>query len=307
MSQITSQIMMIRPANFGFNTQTAENNSFQSEGAADDGDEVNRMAQAEFDVMVATLRSKGVVITVIEDTDSPNKPDAIFPNNWISFHEDGTVITYPMFAPNRRVERREDVISELEKTYKVNKRYSFEHYEAEEKFLEGTGSMIFDREHQRVFACLSDRTDITLLDKFCVLTGTKRVVFHSVDSAGMPIYHTNVMMAIGQDFAVICLESVPDPEEKAELLSVFHDSGKQIIDISHEQVSKYAGNMLQVQSVSGEHYLVMSQSAYDSLTSEQVSTLSKLTTILPVAIPTIEYYGGGSVRCMMAEVFLPLL
>lgn len=298
--------MMVRPANFQFNEETAANNSFQNTGSNDGSSNVKQKAIEEFDAMVDLLRSKGIDIIVIQDTESPTKPDAIFPNNWISLHEDGTVITYPMFAVNRRIERREDIIDTLAKKYVVKKRYSFEHYEEEDKFLEGTGSMIFDRVAQRVFACLSQRTDITLLDKFCVLMDTKRVVFNSVDAKGEPIYHTNVMMAIGEDFVVISMDTIPDHEERKELERVFEESDKEIIEITADQVENFAGNMLQVRSTDGETYLVMSQSAYDSLHDDQIERLSALTNILPVSIPTIEYYGGGSVRCMMAEVFLPL-
>jgi len=296
---------MIRPAHFGFNPQTAGNNTFQSDDKQESPEEIANKAQSEFDQMVKKLRSEGVNIYVIEDTDEPRKPDAIFPNNWISFHVNAAVITYPMFAPNRRIERREDIIDELGKTFKVDRRYTFEHYEEDEMYLEGTGSMLFDRDHKIVYACLSQRTDARLIDKFCVLVEYERVVFHAVDRNGMPIYHTNVMMAIGEDFAVLCKESIHNPDEVKELEDILEKTGKEIIDISYDQMESFAGNMLQVRNETGQTFLVMSQAAYDSLSAAQIEKLSSKTQILPIDISTIEYYGGGSVRCMMAEIFLP--
>jgi len=305
MSQITSSIMMIRPANFGFNTQTAENNAFQTNDQSKSPKKIQALAQVEFDDMVSELRINGVEVIVIEDTDEPTKPDAIFPNNWISFHKNGSVITYPMYAPNRRVERREDIVDLLEASFEVKKRYSLEHYEEESLFLEGTGSMLMDRENNIAYACISERTDPTILDKFCVLLGASRVVFNSVDKDGSPIYHTNVMMALGQQFVVICLDSIPDENERQRLLTSFKQTNKKVVEITQDQVEKFAGNMLQVKNLNDEPILVMSQSAYESLELDQIEVLSSFTKILPIAIPTIEHYGGGSVRCMMAEIFLP--
>lgn len=304
MGTTTNNILMIRPAHFGFNTQTAENNAFQSEVKDESAQEIAKKAQVEFDVMVDILRSKGVNVLVVEDTDTPIKPDAIFPNNWVSFHASGAVMTYPMYAPNRRIERREDVIDRVGESFIVGRRYTFEHYEEDGMYLEGTGSMLFDREHKVVYACLSDRTDARLIDKFCVLVEYNRVVFHSVDRNGAPIYHTNVMMALGEDFAVICTESIKSPAELKELKEVLSRTGKEIVDISFQQMESFAGNMLQVRNESGQTFLVMSQTAYDSLTEPQIEALSSKTELLPIDISTIEYYGGGSVRCMMAEIFL---
>ena len=305
MSTTTNNILMIRPAHFGFNPQTAGNNAFQSDDKKESTEDISKKAKSEFDGMVEKLRSQGVNIHVIEDTDEPKKPDAIFPNNWISFHVNGAVITYPMFAPNRRIERREDIIDTLGKTFKVDRRYTFEHYEEDEMYLEGTGSMLFDRDHKIVYACLSQRTDARLIDKFCVLVDYERVVFHSVDRNGLPIYHTNVMMALGEDFAVLCKESIHNADEMSELEDTLERTGKEIIDISYDQMEAFAGNMLQVRNETGQTFLVMSQAAHDSLTAEQIEKLSSKTQILPIDISTIEYYGGGSVRCMMAEIFLP--
>lgn len=304
MQQITDTIMMVRPASFGYNEETAKNNAFQSTTELS-ADELQAKAAAEFDAMVAKLRSKGVRIEVIQDTDEPKKPDAIFPNNWISFHEDGTVITYPMYAENRRIERREEVVEQLSESYKVDRRYTFDYYEEENKFLEGTGSMLFDRANNIVYACLSERTDAMVLEKYAVLMGSQKVAFRSVDRNGQDIYHTNVMMALGEDFVVVCLESIQNPAEREELVATLERTGKEIVDINYDQVEAYAGNMLQVKSEDGTRYLCMSQQAYDSLTAEQVATLEKYTQLLPIDIETIETIGGGSVRCMMAEVFLP--
>lgn len=302
MGQITNKIMMIRPANFAYNAETAENNSFQTKAKPGDAKKIKELAIEEFDAMVKTLESNGIEVIVIQDTDIPSKPDAVFPNNWISAHG-GIVVTYPMFAANRRIERREDIVEKLLDSMKSEKRYSFEYFEDDDMFLEGTGSMILDRVNKIVYACLSPRTDIRILDKFCVLTGYKGIAFHSFDKGGELIYHTNVMMGLGVDFVVICLDCIKDEKEQKILKKEFLRTGKKIIEITEEQVEQFAGNMLQVLSRDGESHLVMSDAAYNSLTKEQIEEFSVLTNILSIPIPTIEKYGGGSVRCMMAEVF----
>ncbi len=307
MKQLTSHILMIRPANFGFNEQTAANNSFQSKEAVDNNF-LKEIAQQEFDNMIAILQSKDINIHVMQDTDYPVKPDAVFPNNWISTHPNGALITYPMFAPNRRLERREDIIEYLENTFDIPYRYSFEFYEDETEpmYLEGTGSMIFDRPNKIVYACTSPRTDIRLIDKFNVLMGTSSVVFQSVDKNGNDIYHTNVMMAIGEDFVVICLESITNEVSKKQLVKTFEATNKEIIDISLDQVESFAGNMLEVINNQGQRYLCMSQKAYEALGDNQKDKLSQKTNLLPIPINNIEKFGGGSVRCMMCEIFLPI-
>ncbi len=305
MAHTTDTIMMVRPANFGFNAETAENNAFQSNDRGESKKDIASQARDEFDAMVKILRSKGVDIIVVEDTKEPKKPDAIFPNNWISFHDNGAVVTYPMFAKNRRIERREEIIEGLKKSFEVDRRYTFEHYEENEMYLEGTGSMLFDRDRNIMYACLSERTDPQIIDKFCVLMGSERVVFHSVDRNGDAIYHTNVMMALGEDFAVLCTASIAKKEELDHLLNRLEETGKEVVNISFDQMEAFAGNMLQVRNSSGDTFLVMSQTAYNSLNEKQIEFLSAKTNLLPINIDTIEYYGGGSVRCMMAEVFLP--
>lgn len=307
MTQSTSQILMIRPANFGYNAETAENNAFQSIPEEQSNAQIQENAVTEFDAMVEKLRQYGVNVLVVDDTVSPIKPDAIFPNNWISTHQNGAVITYPMWAKNRRIERREDIVELLMDKFKANNRYSFEFYEDEDEqmFLEGTGSMIIDHKNNIVYACRSPRTDARLLDKFSVLMDMENIIFSATDAHGQEIYHTNVMMAIGLDFVVICLDSVQNEVSKKKLLDTFALTNKQVIDISHAQMEHFAGNMLEVLNNDGNRYLVMSQTAYNALTARQIATLKGLTNLLPIAIPTIEKYGGGSVRCMMAEVFLP--
>lgn len=308
MKQLTSHIMMVRPANFGFNEQTAVNNSFQTRNDGLDNNWLKNEARAEFDSMVQALNSRGIRVTVVEDTPDPIKPDAVFPNNWISFHEGGTVVTYPMFAANRRLERREDIVGMIEKNFKVSNRYSLEFFENDEEplILEGTGSMIIDRPNGIVYACISQRTNPLLLDKFNVLLGTRSVLFKSVDRNGGEVYHTNVMMALGEDFVVICMDSIPSEQSRHLLLETFKNTGKEVVEISMSQMESFAGNMLEVVSKDGTRYLCMSQTAHDSLDESQKTRLSARTNLLPVAIPNIEKYGGGSVRCMMAEIFLDL-
>lgn len=306
MQQLTRNILMIRPANFGLNTQTALNNSFQSKEVVLDINLLRDLAVAEFDIMVTVLKSKGINVFVFQDTEIPIKPDAVFPNNWISFHRNGAVITYPMFAPNRRDERREEIINYIGSVFKIHNRYSFEFYENDDQplFLEGTGSMVLDRVNHMVFACISDRTDATLLDKFNVLMGTQSYVFKAVDKDGFEIYHTNVMMALGVDFVIIAMQSIPDEDSRKELYRIFDKTGKEVIEISLKQVESFAGNMLEVLGSGNKRYLCMSQTAYNSLTKTQIEKLSAKTELLPLSIPNIEKYGGGSVRCMMAEIFL---
>jgi hypothetical protein len=305
--QTTPHLLMVRPANFGFNAETAENNAFQSRDQLLSGEEMRRNALVEFDRFVATLRAAGVDVIVAEDSASPVKPDAVFPNNWVTFHQEGHIITYPMFAPTRRLERREAIIQKvLDAGFtQSGNREHLEDSEAVAVFLEGTGSIIFDHEHRLAYACLSPRTDEGLLEQLCRLLGYQKVVFHSVDGHGQDIYHTNVMMALGETFVVICLDSVRDAQERAMLEAIFARTGKAIVDISLEQMNTFAGNMLQVQNVKGDRILVMSEQAYKALTADQVATLKTHTQLLYSDIKTIETYGGGSARCMMAEIFLP--
>jgi len=298
--------MMVRPAKFGFNAETATNNAFQENDKSLSSKEIQKQAVEEFDNMVAHLRFKGVNVHIISDTDSPIKPDAVFPNNWISFHQNGTVIQYPMYASNRRIERQSSIVHQVREHFSIDNMIDFTDYEKEDVFLEGTGSMILDRPNKIVYACVSPRTDIFLLDRFCKRMGYKKVAFGSKDQNGQDIYHTNVMMAIGETFAVICMDSITDPKENKVVRKKLEKSKKEIIDISFDQMNSFAGNMLQVRNNKGKTYLVMSQQAHNSLNKKQIKKIEKHTQIFYAPIPTIEKYGGGSTRCMMAEIFLPM-
>jgi hypothetical protein len=304
-AQTTSHILMVRPANFGYNEETAASNAFQSNDNTLTQAEISQKALAEFDAFVEKLRKAGVDVIVAEDTNRPLKPDAVFPNNWVTFHQTGTIVTYPMAASVRRLERRDDIIRAIQERFRVEQKIQLQEYEEIDQFLEGTGSMIIDRPNKLVYACLSPRTHIDLLVRYCKLMGYTPVPFHAVDGNGMEIYHTNVMMALGETFVVICLDTVQSEIEGNMLLNKFAASGKEIIEITLDQMMNFAGNMLQVRNNSGETFLVMSGQAFDSLKDEQIAQISRHTNIISSPIPTIETYGGGSARCMMAEVFLP--
>lgn len=303
--QTTDTLLMVRPAHFGYNPETAANNAFQVDDKSLSAQEIQDKALAEFDLFVETLRAKGIKVIVVEDLTELHTPDAIFPNNWITFHQDGLIITYPMYAQKRRMERREDVIIGLANEYAITNHVRMEGHEAQNKFLEGTGSMILDRPNRLVYACLSPRTNLELLDEFAQITGYTPVVFHATDGQGQDIYHTNVMMALGETFVVIALDSIKDESERVLLLQKFAETGKEIIAISLDQMMAFAGNMLQVRNQAGQTFLVMSTQAFESLRSDQIAQIEKHTHILHSPINTIEKYGGGSARCMMAEVFLP--
>lgn len=303
--QSTNAVLMIRPAHFGYNPQTAANNAFQQNDPTRSATEIAEKARKEFDLMAESLSNHGVEVLVVED--DPNVPctDAVFPNNWISMHEDGTVITYPMFSEIRRRERREDVIAQLGARYHIADRLRLEWHEAEDRFLEGTGSLVLDRVHHVAYACHSVRTHPELLEDFCTFAGYERVSFTAVDKSGHPIYHTNVMMAVGDSFAVVALDALVYPEERAMLLAHLEHSGKAVVEISLEQMQSFAGNMLALRDSEGRPLLVMSATALRSLTDVQKAQLAAHATLLAFEIPTIETFGGGSVRCMLAEIFLP--
>ncbi len=303
--QTTDQILMIRPAAFGYNPQTAENNAFQQKDGAENTEVIQQQALKEFDAFVDVLRQAGIQVIVIEDSPEPAKPDAVFPNNWVSFHDNGAVITYPMYSVIRRAERREDIIEQIAQTFQLNRRLDFSDKEAENRFLEGTGSMIFDRVHRLVYACISPRTDEGLLDRFCDWAEYEKVQFNAVDANSQQIYHTNVMMALADNFVIICMDTIPDKEEKARLEYWFRETGKEVIEISLEQMNRFAGNMLQLANTEGATFLVMSEQAYKSLSTEQIERIENYSKILYSPIYTIEKYGGGSARCMLAEIFLP--
>jgi hypothetical protein len=299
--QTTSHILMIRPVNFSFNAETAVNNAFQKD-ASDAG--AQQLALEEFNNFVALLRYNAVDVTVIDDTPDPYTPDSIFPNNWISFHEQGLVCLYPMFAVNRRLERKPGVLQQLGRTFRIGHTHDFSHYEQEGLFLEGTGSMVLDRDNKIAYACLSPRTDKSILLDFCAKTGYRPEVFDAVDSRRQAIYHTNVMMCVADRYVVVCLDSLPVMAERQHLTTTIQASGKALIPISLQQMDRFAGNMLQVHNRQGEKLLVMSSLAYDSLSPEQIGQLSSYNRILHSPLTTIETNGGGSARCMMAEIHL---
>ena len=302
--QTTDTVLMIEPIAFGFNEQTAVNNYFQVQQEGN----VQEKALEEFHSFVEKLRAKGINVLTIKDTIDPKTPDSIFPNNWVSFHQDGKVVLYPMFADNRRLERREDIINQIKEQFDVKEIIDYSKIENENKYLEGTGSMIFDHNNKIAYGSISLRLDEELFRKFCSEFGFKPVVFHSYQTAGeerLPIYHTNVMMCVADKFVVICLDCIDDETERQNVIDSIKNSGKELIEISEDQMQNFAGNMLQVQNNSGEKFLVMSQSAYKSLKPEQVSAIEKYSEIIYSDLETIETNGGGSARCMLAEVFLP--
>ena len=300
--QTTSHLLMIRPVKFTFNEETAVNNSFQVAGRDSNAQE---KAIKEFDDFVQVLTNNGVDVTVVDDTHEPHTPDSIFPNNWVSFHSNGTVCLYPMFAANRRLERKQGVLDVIFAKFKVHKLIDFSYYESENYFLEGTGSMVLDRDDRIAYACVSPRTNKKVLQDFCKTMGYKGIAFHAVDEYKQQIYHTNVMMCVAEQYVLICLDAVNISDEKEELAKVIKQSGKKLIEITAEQMNHFAGNMLQVNNSNAEKLLVMSTRAYESLTESQIRKLTPYNRIIHSSLSTIEMNGGGSARCMMAEVHLP--
>lgn len=308
MQQTTNSILMIRPINFRMNEQTAVNNYYQ-EALDLKNTEINKKAQFEFDTYVDKLKSHGIEVVVISDTDEFDTPDALFPNNWISFHEDGTVALYPMFAENRRHERREDILDILEeKGFLIENVIDYTSAEEEEIFLEGTGSLLLDRVNKKAYCALSPRADEDLFIEFCEDFEYTPVIFtayQTVDGKRKPIYHTNVMMCLAETFAVICLDTIDDKQEQKNVVKHLKEDRKHIIEITENQVTHFAGNMLQVKGTNNERFLVMSQAAFDCLTPTQIQQITKHCKIISSSLETIETCGGGSARCMMAEIFLP--
>ena len=305
--QITNTVLMVRPVRFRMNEETVVNNYFQEEMDLKN-EEINRQAQQEFDAFVHKLREVGVKVIGVDDIYEQNTPDSVFPNNWITFHQNGNVAIYPMFAENRRRERREDILDKVEEEgFLIENVYDYTDAEQENIFLEGTGAMVLDRVHRKAYCALSPRADEELFIEFCEDFEYTPVIFKAyqkVDGKQVPIYHTNVMMALGENFAVVCLDTITDKSERKNLLHHLKEDKKEIISISPEQMCQYAGNMLQVQGKNST-YLVMSDTAYNALTPQQIQTIEKYTQILHSNLETIETCGGGSARCMLAEVFNP--
>ena len=309
MSQITNTVLMIRPVQFRMNEQTSVNNYYQKAPENILTEVVNKMAVKEFDGMVRKLKKVGIQVIVVKDTKEFDTPDSIFPNNWISFHSNGTIGLYPMFAENRRLERKESVLEAVENQgFVVKNVVDYSGAEVDNLFLEGTGSILLDRVNNKAYCAISDRADEGLFIEFCEDFEYTPVVFsafQTVNDKREKIYHTNVMMCIGDTFAVVCLASIDDKKQRKSLINHLQDDGKKVIEISEDQVNHFAGNMLQLKGVEEASYLVMSQSALKSLRPAQVKLIESHTTILSCPLDTIESCGGGSARCMMAEVFLP--
>lgn len=300
---------MIRPVAFRMNEQTAVNNYYQKVLDGLLPATVNAKAQDEFDTFVEKLRSVGVDVTVVEDTLEPDTPDSIFPNNWISFHQNAEVVLYPMFAENRRAERREDILDTLEeKGFQIKSINDYTEAEEDGYFLEGTGSLLLDRKNQKAYCALSPRADEELFIEFCEDYDLAPVIFEAfqtVEGDRKLIYHTNVIMTLGETFAVICADCIDDKKERKMVLDNLKEDGKEVVLITEDQVNNFAGNMLEVKGADDKRYLVMSNSAYQSLTKKQITQLEKHAEILYSSLDTIEACGGGSARCMMAEIFLP--
>lgn len=309
MNQITDTILMIRPVNFRMNEQTAVNNYYQKVIDGVTPETLLQNAQQEFDNFVSKLEAVGINVVVVDDVKETDTPDAHFPNNWVSFHQNGRVALYPMFAENRRTERREDILDVLEtKGFEITDVIDYSSAEKENLFLEGTGSLLLDRVHRKAYCALSPRADEELLIEFCEDFEYTPVIFtanQTVNGERLPIYHTNVMMCLGEEFSVICLDTIDDKKERKNVIKHLKEDGKEIIEITEDQVVHFAGNMLELKGTSDTPYLVMSNAAHQSLTKKQIDQIEKYASILSSSLDIIEACGGGSARCMMAEVFLP--
>jgi hypothetical protein len=295
------EILMVRPYQFYFNQQTAANNFFQSNINIENA---NELAIAEFDAMVEKLRAHQIKVNVVQDTKDPSTPDSIFPNNWVSTHTNGTVCLYPMYAENRRAERKSSVIEFLQSNYKIENTLDLTDLEKEGIFLEGTGSMVLDHQNKIAYGCLSERLDKNAFNEWCDKMQFKPITFKALDDKAQPIYHTNVLMCMANQFVVICSDSIPNEQERQMLLDSFAQTNKEVIEISQDQLNHFAGNMLQVFDITEKPHLIMSEQAYKSLHTAQLKSLEKYNPLLPISIPTIEALGGGSTRCMMAEIYL---
>lgn len=299
-NQNASAVWMVRPALFGFNAETAASNSFQH----DLNTEIQALALAEFDRVVEVLRSKAIDVFITQSTDAL-APDAIFPNNWFSTHSNGLLVLYPMMALNRRRERISELLAEVGRRFSIHQTVDLSYFEPADRFLEGTGSIVFDHEYKIAYAVLSPRTDAVVLNELCNLVGYTPFLFHSFDSTGAPVYHTNVVMHIGKEYAVICADSIPDPAERAGVMELLSKCGKEVISISQDQMENFCGNMLQLKNAAGKLFTICSGTAYNSFTEMQRKQIEKFSELLVVDIPIIERVGGGGVRCMLAEIFLP--
>lgn len=300
MKQSTSHIFMVYPSTFGFNTETAESNHFQTKEVF--SEEHRIQAQKEFENAVEKLRAIGIDVTVLKDKTGVSKPDAVFPNNWISIHKEGYIL-YPMEAENRRIERDPAFIDTVAKKLNISLIKDLSVYEEENRYMEGTGSIIFDHIHKKAYAAISSRTDAKIVEETCELVNYTPVLFHSKDREGNIVYHTNVLLAIGTDYAILCLDAIPSEEERTLISNELRNDGIEIIEISMDQMYTFAGNMLELTSSTGQKYLVMSKTAHDSLSANQLKKIRQFVEPLVIDVGTIEKFGGGSIRCMMAELF----
>lgn len=291
---------MVRPASFAYNTQTSDNNYFQH---STDQTTVNAQAIEKFDRYVQMLRNNQIEVVVIQDTLEPHTPDSIFPNNWFSTHKTGELVLYPMYAPNRREERKEAVLNYLNTKYRPTRIINLSHWETKGEFLEGTGSMILDHSQKIVYACRSLRTSEKVLKDFCTQMNFNYLLFDGIDKGGNPIYHTNVMMSIGEKMAIVCLDAIPKSTDKKKVVSKLQQAGKEIVEISHDQMNRFAGNILEVRNLKNKSIMIMSQSARDAFNNPQIKQIEKYSSILSLPIDIIESNGGGSARCMIAEIF----
>nr|WP_241635998.1 arginine deiminase-related protein [Fusobacterium gastrosuis] len=301
----TNKVLMVRPVAFGFNEETAVNNHYQKKGNLSNY-EIQEKALFEFDEMVSKLKNIGIDVKILQDTKTPHTPDSIFPNNWFSTHSDNTVILYPMFAKNRRLERREDLYDIFENINEI-KTLDYSQLENEDVFLEGTGSLVLDRKNKKAYCSLSERADERLLNVFCDDMGYKKIDFRSyqtVDTKRKLIYHTNVMMSIAENYAILCADAIDNKEERQKVIDELKANKKEIVYISEEQVENFLGNAIELKNKDGISILIMSSTAYNILTEKQKNIIEKYSVILPVDVKTIEKYGGGSARCMIAELFI---
>ncbi len=313
-AQSAAAVLTVRPASFGFNTQTAPSNAFQQDPQGDlcggaqgtRGTDLQTNVLREFDALIKGLHRAGVQVIVAEDSEDPAKPDAIFPNNWVSFHSDGTVVLYPMLALNRRAERREDVIRQvaLDGAFRITRIVDLSYREERGQYLEGTGSLVLDRTHRVAYANLSPRTDLDVLGEFAQQLDYELVAFEALDALGNPVYHTNVIMAIGAQFAAVCGAVIAEPLRRDAVYSTLRATGHEIVDLTAAQMLAFAGNLLELHPPGG-NLIALSSTAWRSLDAAQRRTLEKYGNILAADVPTIERYGGGGVRCMLAEIHLP--
>jgi len=302
--QSARSVLMVRPVAFGSNPDTRASNAFQQDQPKLAAPELQRLVLREFEGVAQALDRAGVEVLAMDDDPDPPRPDAVFPNNWVSFHADGTIVLYPMLAPSRRLERRTEILERLSKQFRITRTIDLTEHERVDAFLEGTGSLVLDRMHRLAFACLSPRTHLDALGDFAQQLDYEIVSFDAVDAGGTPIYHTNVLMCIGERFAALCVESIVDARRQAAIVRILEDAGHETIALTHAQMNAFAGNMLELQGRAGK-VIALSASALGALTADQRRQLEKYGQIVASAIPTIEHCGGGSVRCMLAEIHLP--